>query len=136
MELFKKKNGIVAGCFDLIHPGYIKLFQFCKKNCTTLTIALHKNPQKEREQKHLPFHSLKERKLILSSLKYIDHIITYNTEDDLISIMSKDIYDIRFLDENYKNKKFTGFHLPIKIKWVPRKHNYSTSNLIKNIKNA
>lgn len=136
MELFKKNNGIVAGCFDLIHPGYIKLFQFCKKNCTTLTIALHENPQKERKNKHLPFHSLKERKLILSSLIYIDHIVTYNTEDDLISIMSKNIYDIRFLDENYKNKKFTGYQLPIKIKWVPRKHNYSTSNLIKNIKNA
>ena len=42
--------------------------------------------------------------------------------------------DIRFLDQKYKGLDFTGKDLPIPIKWVPRRHNYSTTKLIKSIK--
>ena len=41
-----KVKGIVAGAFDIIHPGYIRMF----KNdgiCNHLTIALHDDPSKK-----------------------------------------------------------------------------------------
>ena len=136
MESFKKNRGIIAGAFDIIHPGYIKLFQFAKKNCQEFTVAIHDNPKIERPNKIKPIHSISERKIILRSIKYIDMIKVYKSEKDLYKILYKNNYDIRFLDETYKKLKYTGQDLPIKIKWVPRKHNYSYTRLINSIRNV
>jgi glycerol-3-phosphate cytidylyltransferase len=128
------KTGFVAGKFDLIHPGYIELFKFSKKYCNFLIVAIHINPSLERPNKFYPVHSLKERKMMIKSLKYVDRVISYNLEKDLIKILKKLPISVRFLDEEYKQKKITGSELGIPIKWVPRKHNYSTTDLIKKIK--
>lgn len=126
--------GFVAGSFDLIHPGYIKLFRYAKKHCDFLIVAIHVNPSIERPIKHKPIHSLKERKIILESIRYVDKTTSYKTEEDLIKLLKKLPISVRFLDEEYKLKNVTGRNLDISIKWVPRKHMYSTSNLIKKIK--
>ena len=126
--------GFVAGSFDLIHPGYIKLFRYAKKYCDFLIVAIHVNPSIERPIKHKPIHSLKERKIILESIRYVDKTTSYKTEEDLIKLLEKLPISVRFLDEQYKLKNVTGGDLDISIKWVPRKHIYSTSNLIKKIK--
>ncbi len=128
------KTGFVAGKFDLIHPGYIKLFKFAKKYSDFLIVAIHNNPSIERSNKFRPVHSLNERKMMIKSIKYIDKVISYNLEKDLIKILNKLPISVRFLDEEYKQKKITGNDLNIPIKWVPRKHSYSTTELIKKIK--
>lgn len=129
------RQGIVAGAFDLIHPGYCRLFNECKKYCNHLTIALHEDPSTERN-KHKPIHSIEERKEILNSIKYIDDIIVYNTENDLYRILMSNKYDIRFLGSDYINKKYTGMYLPIKIHFIDRYHNYSTTALKEKIKQS
>jgi len=132
--MVRYKTGFVAGKFDLIHPGYIKLFKFAKKYCDFLIVAIHNNPSIERSNKFRPVHSLNERKMMIKSIKYIDKVISYNLEKDLIKILNKLPISVRFLDEEYKQKKITGNDLNIPIKWVPRKHSYSTTELIKKIK--
>ena len=66
------KIGFVAGKFDLIHPGYIKLFKFAKNYCDFLIVAIHKDPSIERPKKFNPIHNLKERKMMIESIKYVD----------------------------------------------------------------
>lgn len=134
MDLYKKKVGFVAGNFDLIHPGYIKLFKFAKNFCDFLIVAIHENPSIERAKKFTPIHTLHERKIIISSIKFVDQITQYKFEKDLVKLLKKFPISIRFLDEKYKFKKITGSELNIPIKWVPRKHKYSTTNLVKKIK--
>jgi len=128
------KTGFVAGKFDLIHPGYIKLFEFSKKYCDFLIVAIHVNPSLERPNKFSPIHSLNERKMMIKSIRYVDKVVSYSLEKDLVKILKKLSISVRFLDEEYKKKKITGSELDIPIKWVPRKHNYSTTKLIKEIK--
>ena len=128
------KIGFIAGNFDLIHPGYIKLFKYTKKYCDHLIVAIHINPSIEGRKKFHPVHSLKERKMIIESIKYVDSTTQYKYEKDLIVLLKKLPISVRFLDENYKYKKITGKELNIPIKWVPRNHKYSTTNLIKKIK--
>ena len=128
------KVGFVAGNFDLIHPGYISLFKFAKKHCNLLIVAVHKDPSIERPNKFRPIHTLNERKKIIGSIKYVDKITHYRNEKDLIKLLKNLSISVRFLDEKYKQKKYTGIELNIPIKWVPRKHNYSTTNLVKKIK--
>ena len=35
------KTGIIAGNFDVLHPGYIKMFEECKSYCENFIILLH-----------------------------------------------------------------------------------------------
>jgi len=124
----KRNNiGIIAGNFDVIHPGYIFLFNECKENCDHLILFLHEDPSIERPEKLKPVLSLKERTLILSSLRQIDEIIPYKLESDLLSLIKNMNIDVRFLGDDYINKAFTGKELNIPIHYLNRSHGWSTT---------
>ena len=74
------KIGVIAGNFDVIHPGYIQMFNECKKHCTWLIVLLHEDPSIERPEKLKPILSVAERREMLLSLEMIDEVITYSTE--------------------------------------------------------
>tara|TARA_B100001105_G_scaffold113590_1_gene91045 strand:- start:2020 stop:2433 length:414 start_codon:yes stop_codon:yes gene_type:complete len=133
-----KKNqiiGVIAGAFDVIHPGYIYLFNECKQHCDHFLLLLHEDPSIERSEKMKPILSIKERKLILSSLRQIDEIITYKTEDDLLKILKNRKIDIRFQGDDYKEKNFTGQDLDIPIHFLDRSHGWSTTKFKKLLSN-
>ena len=123
--------GVIAGNFDVIHPGYIYLFNECKQHCDYFLLLLHEDPSIERSEKMKPILSIKERKLILSSLRQIDEIITYKTEDDLLGILKNRKIDIRFQGDDYKKKNFTGQDLDIPIHFLDRSHGWSTTKFKK-----
>ena len=124
-------KGIIAGAFDLIHPGYIRMFKECREYCNHLTIALHEDPSWARPNKLPPVQSLEDRKEILKSIKYIDDIVVYQAEDTFLSYL-KD-YDIRFLGDDYRDGSYTGKDIPIEIVFVSRDHDYSTTELKRKI---
>jgi glycerol-3-phosphate cytidylyltransferase len=126
-----KIRGIVAGAFDLIHPGYIRMFKECREHCNHLTIALHEDPSLDRPNKLSPVQTVDERKEILKSIKYIDDIVVYQAEDTFLSYL-KD-YDIRFLGDDYRDGSYTGKDINIKIVFIDRYHNYSTTELKRKI---
>ena len=121
------KRGFIAGNFDVIHPGYIKMFRECKANCNHFTILLHSDPSIERPEKLKPILSLEERIEVLSSIKYIDDIQSYIYEIELYELIKKGKYSIRFLGDDYINKSFTGDDLEIKIYYLSRDHGWSTT---------
>ena len=124
-------KGIIAGAFDLIHPGYIRMFKECKMHCNHLTIALHEDPSFARPHKISPVQSLEDRKEILRAIKYVDDIVVYQAEDTFLSYL--DDYDIRFLGEDYADGSYTGKDKKIKIIFVDRSHDYSTTELKRKI---
>ena len=125
------KIGVIAGNFDVIHPGYIHMFDECINNCDTLLLLLHEDPSIERPEKIKPILNLDERKMVLFSLKQIDRIITYKTESDLYEILIKERIDIRFLGDDYRNKSFTGDDLDIPIHYLDRSHGWSPTKFKK-----
>lgn len=125
------KAGVIAGNFDVIHPGYIKMFKECKENCQEFIILLHTDPTIERPEKIKPILSVEERDEILMSIKYIDNVFTYTTENDLIELLKLLQPDVRFLGDDYKEKKFTGSDLNIPIYYLDRSHGWSTTKFKK-----
>ena len=125
------KIGVIAGNFDVIHPGYVYMFNECKNYCDTLLLLLHEDPSLERPKKIKPILDIDERKMILSSFKQIDQIITYKTESDLHEILMKKNIDVRFLGDDYRDKSFTGDELNIPIHYLDRSHGWSTTKFKK-----
>ena len=129
-----KFKGIVAGAFDLIHPGYVRMFKECKQYCNHLTIALHEDPSMARPSKMKPIQSLEDRKEILRSIKYIDDIVVYQAEDTFLSYLED--YDIRFVGSDYADGSYTGSDIDIPVHFINRDHDYSTSKLKRDIFNS
>ena len=121
------KKGFVAGNFDVIHPGYIKMFIECKTNCDHFTILLHSDPSLERPEKLKPILTLDERIEVLSSIKYIDDIQSYTYESELYKLIIRGEYSVRFLGDDYRGKSFTGDDLNISIHYLNRNHGWSTT---------
>ena len=120
-------KGVIAGNFDVIHPGYIKTFKECKENCDHFTILLHSDPTIERPNKLKPILNIDERIEVLSSIKYINDIQVYTYEKELIEILKNGDFTIRFLGDDYLDKDFTGSHLNIPIHYISRDHGWSTT---------
>lgn len=120
-------KGVIAGNFDIIHPGYIKTFKECRENCDHFTILLHSDPSIERPFKLKPILSVEDRTEILSSIKYIDDIQVYTYEKELVEILENGDFTVRFLGEDYVNKPFTGDDLDITIHFISRSHGWSTT---------
>ena len=121
------KKGVIAGNFDVLHPGYIAMFKEMKENCSCLIVLLHTDPSIERPDKHTPILSSKERKEMLESIKYVDDVIRYTYEEQLLDLLKMGEFDIRFLGDDYRNKPFTGDNLNIHIHYLDRKHGWSTT---------
>jgi len=123
-------TGLIAGNFDLIHPGYIKMFEECKIHCTHLTIALHEDPSVARPNKLKPVQTVEERKEILKAIKYVDDIVVYQAEDTFLWYLESGDYDVRFLGDDYNDGSYTGKDIDISIVFVNREsHEYSSTRL-------
>lgn len=126
----KTKIGLIAGSFDIIHPGYVRMFKEAKDNaCHHLIVALQDDPTIDRPQKIKPIHTWEEREEILLAIKYVDEIVKYNTEDELFNLLKTLKYDIRILGSDYLEKDYTGKQLEKETYFCNRNHEYSLTSL-------
>ena len=100
MSEYPQNIGFIAGNFDVLHPGYIYMFKEAKKVCDYLFVGLHTDPSIERPDKIKPILSTEERKEMLLSIKYIDQVETYTTEEELLSLIIKVSPNIRLLGDD------------------------------------
>ena len=126
-------NGIIAGNFDIIHPGYIYMFRDAKKYCNHLTVALQTDPTIDRPHTITPILSFEDREMTLRSIKYIDDVIGYTTEEDLNNILKTERYNVRILGDDYKGRFATGQQYSEKIIYLDRAHGWSTTKFKKEI---
>jgi len=123
--------GIIAGNFDVIHPGYIKMFKECKSYCKQFIVLLHIDPSIERPEKLKPILTKEERTEILTSIKFINGIAYYTYEKELVDLIKRLSPDIRFLGDDYRGKTYTGFELDIPVHYLNRDHGWSTTKFKK-----
>jgi len=127
-----KKNkivGITFGSFDLCHYGHVLMFKECKEYCDFLIVGVQSDPSIDRPEKNTPIQSHEERIGIVESIKYVDRVIPYGTESDLIQVLQDVNPDVRILGADHQGTSFTGYDLPIKCIFNSRDHGYSTSEL-------
>lgn len=129
MDQNKGKIGFTAGNFDLLHPGYIYTFETAKEHCDYFMVFLQRDPSETRYTKYKPVIPLYERYKTLMAIKYVDEVVTYQTEEDLINLMEFYKPDVRILGDDYIGKRFTGDHMPIEVIYTTRSHNWSTTRI-------
>jgi len=128
--------GLTASAFDLLHSGHIAMLQEAKCVCDYLIAALHVDPSLERSAKNRPIQSVVERYTQLSAVKYVDEIIPYETENDLLDLLQLHRVDVRIIGEEYRSKPFTGKGMSLDVHYNARRHNFSSSDLRRRIKDS
>ena len=125
--------GITCGAFDLLHAGHIAMLAEAKSACDYLVVALQNDPKVDRPSKNSPVQSIFERQLQLSAVRFVDDIVVYNTEDELLDVLKTLPIAIRIIGADYIGKDFTGKQYcldhSIEIKYNARDHSFSTSGL-------
>jgi glycerol-3-phosphate cytidylyltransferase len=128
------KIGFQCSSFDLLHAGHVTMLKMEKNLCDYLKVALQVDPTADRPGiKNKPVQSVYERYVQLQACKYIDEIVVYETEKDLLNIIMTQEMHIRFLSEEYLNREFTGKQYcldnNIELHYHKRKHSYSSTDL-------
>jgi glycerol-3-phosphate cytidylyltransferase len=130
------KRGFICGAFDLLHSGHLYTFRMAHKYCDTLIVGLQVDPSMERPGKNKPVETIFERFNRLDACKYVDGIIPYETDRDLLNLLDTGNFDVRFLDENYlRSEDIIGKGI-VQIKFISRQHDWSSSDLRKKIENG
>jgi len=130
-------TGIVAGNFDVIHPGYVHMFNDMNKHVQDIHVLLHIDPSLDRPEKIKPLLSIEDRTMTLLALKGITNVSTYNSEKQLLKLIIDINPEIRFLGEDYNNRtNYTGYGLPPEIIFLNRNHGWSTTKFKKLISNS
>tara|TARA_B100001250_G_C19709142_1_gene748362 strand:+ start:234 stop:653 length:420 start_codon:yes stop_codon:yes gene_type:complete len=134
------KRGITFSTFDLFHAGHVKMLEEAKTQCDYLIVGLQLDPSIERPEKNKPTQSIIERYVQLKACKFVDEIVPYISEEDLMDVLSSFKIDIRIIGEEYKEKYFTGKKYckekGIKIYFNKREHRFSSSALRKQISSS
>jgi glycerol-3-phosphate cytidylyltransferase len=131
------KTGFTCSTFDLFHAGHVMMLKEAKQYCDYLIVGLQTDPTIDRpDTKNKPVQSLFERFTQVNACKYVDEIVPYSTEQELMDILLSYPIDIRIIGEEYKDKHFTGRELDIEIYFNSRKHSFSTTNLRQRVKQA
>tara|TARA_R100000781_G_C4067722_1_gene123403 strand:- start:509 stop:901 length:393 start_codon:yes stop_codon:yes gene_type:complete len=126
--------GITASAFDLLHVGHVMMLKEAKEHCDHLICCLHVDPSKERSEKNKPIQSVVERFMQLEGIMYVDEIVPYETEKDLLDIIQLKRPDVRIIGEEYKEQEYTGKYLTANTHYNRRGHRFSSSELRKRLR--
>lgn len=136
-----KKIGITFSTFDMLHAGHIAMLSEAKNHCDYLIAGLQTDPTIDRpDTKNKPVQSIVERQIQLAACRYVDEVVIYQTEQDLVDLLLILPLDVRVLGIEYENTDFTGkqecFIRDIELVFNGRDHSFSSSSLRKRVAHA
>jgi glycerol-3-phosphate cytidylyltransferase len=136
-----KKIGITFSTFDMLHAGHIAMLSEAKNHCDYLICGLQTDPTIDRaDTKNKPIQSIVERQIQLAACRYVDEVVIYQTEQDLIDLLLILPLDVRVLGVEYQHSEFTGKHecmiRDIELVYNGRDHSFSSSSLRKRVAHA
>ena len=124
------KKGITFGAFDLFHAGHVVMLQEAKTVCDHLIVCIQSDPSLDRADKNVPVQSIVERQIQVAACKYVDEIVVYDTERDVLEILRSIDWDVRILGDEYREKDFTGREETLeRCYFNTRPHSFSSSEL-------
>jgi glycerol-3-phosphate cytidylyltransferase len=135
------KIGITFSTFDLLHAGHIAMLAEARNHCDYLIAGLQTDPTIDRpDTKNKPVQSIVERQIQLASCRFVDEVVVYQTEQDLIDLLLILPIDVRILGVEYKDRDFTGkaecIRRNIGLVFNGRDHSFSSSSLRKRVADA
>ena len=126
----------VNGTFDVLHPGHIKLLEFAKQQGDYLMVGLDTDERiQQLKGPDRPIHTLEHRMFAIRSIKYVDDVVAFSSDDELRDLMSSYKPNIHVIGSDYVGKKFKiiGLGIPDDIVFFDRVWEYSSSRIVEQL---
>ena len=118
------------GCFDILHIGHIELFRYAKSLGDKLVVGIDSDKRvKLLKGGTRPINNQNFRKSFLESIKYIDHIVIFDTDDDLRGHIKNLLVETIVVGDDYRNKPVLGSE-HAKVEFFHKIPDLSTSTLL------
>ena len=119
------------GCFDVLHIGHIELLEHAKKLGGYVLVGLDSDERvKELKGEDRPINPIEHRIKMIESLKFVDDVVTFNTDDDLRDILYIYQPDIILIGDEYKNKEIIGVEYARDVVFFEKKNDISTTKIL------
>jgi D-beta-D-heptose 7-phosphate kinase/D-beta-D-heptose 1-phosphate adenosyltransferase len=127
------KTVFVNGCFDVLHVGHIRLLEFAKSQGDLLIVALDTDEKVKKAKGHdRPYNTLEVRKEVIESIKHVDLVLDFDSDDALINLFNTLKPDVRVLGSDWQGKKIVGEDCIKDVKYFRRVDGYSTTKILQN----
>lgn len=126
----------VNGTFDVLHPGHIKLLQYAWQLGDYLCVGLDTDERiTQNKGEGRPFHTLEDRVFAIRSIRYVNEVVTFGTDDELKDLIQQYNPDIHVIGSDYVNAthKIIGLGIAKNIVFFDRVGGYSSTRIINNI---
>lgn len=134
MKLKSPTTVFINGCFDILHPGHIKLFESARSFGDHVVVAIDSDRRvQEMKGPSRPIKSEYQRKTVLASIRYIDDVHIFDTKEELEALVKKIKPDIMIVGSDWKGKEVVGSQYAKELRFFDRIEDYSTTKIVEDI---
>ena len=121
----------INGCFDILHRGHVELFKYAKSLGDYLVVGIDEDERiKNAKGPSRPVNNVKDRKMVLESISYIDEVVTFSSDSELENSVLNSQASTMVIGSDYKGKRIIGAQHVDEIKFFNRIANYSTTKIL------
>lgn len=124
----------VNGTFDILHIGHVKLLEFAS-SFGIVRVGIDTDERvREKKGENRPYNSLEDRIRFMHSIRFVDSVVSFNSDETLIEQIKEWKPDIMVIGNDYNYEQIIGAEFIPKIEIFNKISGFSTSNILKNKK--
>lgn len=121
----------VNGTFDIVHLGHIQMLKKAADLGDFLIVGVDSDKRvKELKGEQRPINKLVSRIALLESIKYVDRVVSFDSDEELENLIKTMRPAIMVIGEEYKDKKIIGKEYVGEIIYFPKMEGFSSTNII------
>lgn len=121
----------INGTFDVVHLGHIKMLKHGAELGDFLIVGIDSDRRvSELKGETRPINKLVSRITLLESIRYVDRVLSFDSDEELETLIKTIRPEIMVIGEEYKTKRIIGKEFVKEIIYFPFLDGFSSTNII------
>lgn len=121
----------INGTFDVVHLGHIEMLKKGADLGDFLIVGIDSDRRvSELKGETRPINKLVSRMTLLESIRYVDRVLTFDSDEELETLIKTIRPQIMVIGEEYKDKRIIGKEFVNEIVYFPKLDGFSSTNII------